>query len=121
MPNKRVNMDVFFAPSSLQSHQLRGRYGLRDYMEIPIDNELKGICLEIASEGLSEMRWAEIESFDMFQTTKFCGGYDSDEGEFCFSFFDVDKKEYWFQFSLELALSISNGADVKLVGREADY
>ncbi|KZN34367.1 hypothetical protein N480_22450 [Pseudoalteromonas luteoviolacea S2607] len=68
-------------------------------IEIPI--EFKEILLRIEGHNLTEELWAEIESSDMFQSEIFCGGFDADENEFCFSFYERDRNEYWFQFPLD--------------------
>ncbi len=90
-------------------------------MEIPIsiEEELTGICKDILAENNSEQQWAEIESGDMFQTTMFCGGYDADENEFCFSYFSSDGNEYWFQISLSDVSDIASGSTVKITGNLA--
>lgn len=78
-------------------------------MIIPITKELISICTQINDKGYSVVQWDEIESSDMFQTEQFCGGFDVDESEFCFSYFAEDGNEYWFQFSIATAIEISNG------------
>ncbi|MDP6555956.1 MAG: hypothetical protein QGG71_14900 [Pirellulaceae bacterium] len=69
-------------------------------MDYQIDDEFRSICQEIVAEDKTEDEWAEIESCDMFQTQKYCGGFEADEEEFCFSAYLTDR-EYWFQLSLE--------------------
>lgn len=64
------------------------------------------IITEIDHINKTDKEWIEIESSNMFQTNRYCGGYDADEMAFCFSYFTEDRSEYWFQFSL---------ADVKQV------
>ena len=44
--------------------------------------------------------WCLVESSDQFQTDEFCGGFDATEEEFCFSYYDQNEIEYWFQFPL---------------------
>lgn len=87
-------------------------------MKIPINTELESICVEIKEKELTEDQWAEVESDDMFQSEKFCGGFDADEKEFCFSYFPNDGKEYWFQFTLLEAKHIALGEKPELVGKE---
>jgi hypothetical protein len=65
-------------------------------MKIPVTDQLKEICKEIESEGKSEQDWAAIESDDMFQNPPFYGGFDATEGEFCFSYYDDNRAEWWF-------------------------
>ena len=69
-------------------------------MKLNIDKELKKVLWKINQENKSDVEWAEIESSDLFQTDSYCGGYDADEKAFCFSYYSLDGKEYWFQFSL---------------------
>ncbi len=45
----------------------------------------------------------------MFQTESYCGGFDADEREFTFSYYDTNSKEWWFQLSLETIEIILNG------------
>ena len=55
----------------------------------------------------------------MFQSAMFCGGFDSDEMQFCFSFYPEEGVEYWFQFSLSDAREIAMGRHVSLIGSTA--
>ena len=89
-------------------------------MEIPISRELKEICVEVQETGYSLEQWAEIESDDMFQNGSYCGGFDADEGEFCFSFYSSSGQELWFQIDLDLAYRIANGSPLSILGRLAD-
>jgi hypothetical protein len=70
-------------------------------MKITVTDEFRSICQEITKENRSIEKWAAVESDDMFQTESYCGGYDSDEGAFCFSCYDSHGNEYYFQLSLE--------------------
>jgi len=70
-------------------------------MKMLISEELKSIFYEINEENKSLSEWAEIESDDMFQTKNYCGGFDAIENAFCFSYYDENNKEYWFQLSLD--------------------
>jgi hypothetical protein len=69
-------------------------------MQILIDDEFLTICEEILKEGHSLEEWREIESDDMFQTSHYEGGFDATEDAFCFSYFDPDGDELWFQLTL---------------------
>lgn len=89
-------------------------------MEIPIEPEFRSICQEINNKKFGLSQWSDIESDDMFQLGNFVGGFDADEEEFCFSYFASNKKEYWFQFSLDAANQISQGVKLVLVGRLAE-
>ena len=82
-------------------------------MDHQIDDEFRSICQEIVAEDKTEDEWAEIESSDMFQTQKYCGGFEALEEEFCFSAYLTDG-EYWFQISLEQVQRIADGENVVL-------
>ena len=82
--------------------------------EINVDSEILEICREIKSRDLTADDWAQIESSDMFQSTHFCGGYESTEGEFTFSFYDENSTEYWFNLSLEEVDQILNNKIITL-------
>ena len=72
-------------------------------MQIPIDQEFLTICEEILKEDLTVEQWREIESDDMFQTPHYQGGFeegDDGDGAFCFSYYDPNGSELWFQLTL---------------------
>ena len=77
-------------------------------MDYKVDTVLREIAIQILAEGRSEEEWAEIESDDMFQSGNCVGGFDADEMAFCFSVY-LDKKEYWFQITLDEVSEIANG------------
>lgn len=90
------------------------------FVDIPITEELVGLLKKIKTEGKSLEEWAEIESDDMFQSGRFVGGYDADEAAFCFSYFDIDGGEYWFQFTLSDVDDLLVGKKRFLIGRPAE-
>ncbi len=53
-----------------------------------------------------QSEWIATESDDMFTTAHYVGGFDATEKAFCFSYFDSESGEYWFQFSLPDALDL---------------
>ncbi|HEX6283633.1 MAG TPA: hypothetical protein VFZ71_02110 [Pyrinomonadaceae bacterium] len=69
-------------------------------MLLQISEELIQLFREIVREQKTEEQWAEIESDDMFQTPSFCGGFESLENAFCFSYFNDEQQEFWFQLTL---------------------
>lgn len=77
-------------------------------MDLKIDIELKSIFEQIMNENKTEDQWSEIESSGMFQTKNYCGGFDALENEFCFSYYDYNQKEFWFQISLQKIYSCLN-------------
>ena len=83
------------------------------------DEDLLKICRRIAEDDRTLEQWMSTESSDEFQIGEYCGGFDADEGEFCFEM-RIDGTEYWFQFSLEQALEIAEGRAVELEARVAD-
>ncbi|MBN1906327.1 MAG: hypothetical protein JW927_14645 [Deltaproteobacteria bacterium] len=77
--------------------------------QLKVDDELLSICNKIHAEGKSDEEWAEIESCDMFQSPKYCGGYDATEQGFWFSYYDQNKKEWWFEITTESLNKIIKG------------
>ncbi|WP_196140650.1 hypothetical protein [Aliikangiella sp. G2MR2-5] len=67
---------------------------------LKINYELLQILNEIRSENKTDEDWSLIESCDMFQSPKYCGGYDATERCFLFSYFDENEKEWWFEIKL---------------------
>ena len=78
-------------------------------MQFRFDEAFRGICQQILSENRNLEEWSEMESDDMFQYGPYVGGFDADEGEFCFSVYRADG-EYWFQVSLEQIRQIVEGS-----------
>lgn len=70
-------------------------------MNIKIDDNFLLIAKAILSFNKNNDEWSAIESDDMFQTERYEGGYDATEEAFCFSYYDIEGKEYWFQLSLD--------------------
>lgn len=89
-------------------------------MNIPITSELAELFGRIVREHHSEDEWAAIESDDMFQTPHFTGGFDSTEREFCFSYYDQEGREFWFQISLKDVSAVLSGTLTSLIGQPAD-
>jgi len=88
-------------------------------MNLKINQEFKNICKEIINENKSLKEWEEIESDDLFQSQSFCGGFDGTENEFCFSFYDNENKEWWFQLPIEEVQIIAKGQLTSLQLTEA--
>jgi hypothetical protein len=70
-------------------------------LKILIEDEFLHLCNEIQNRNLSLNEWRKIASTDMFQSPNYCGGFDEIEDAFCFSYYDKDGKEFWFQIDLE--------------------
>lgn len=78
-------------------------------MKIKITTELFSIFQEIVNENKKEEEWSEIESSDMYQEGDFSGGFDAIEHAFCFSYYDQEGEEYWFQVTLDEIKEIIDG------------
>jgi hypothetical protein len=78
-------------------------------MKLIITRELFEIFREIENRNLSLVQWREIESDDEWRSQNYIGGFDATEDEFCFSYFDKAKVEYWFQKSLDEVREINKG------------
>jgi hypothetical protein len=89
-------------------------------MKIRIDEDMKSIAKSIHEMNLSSEQWAARESDDEFQHGKYCGGYDKDEEAFCFSWWDADGDEFWFQFTLDEARMMIEGTLGELQGMCAE-
>lgn len=89
-------------------------------MELKVGDEFKGICKSIVNENKLVNEWAEIESDDMFQTENYCGGFDATEMEFCFSYYDKKRDEYWFQLPLSEINDILEGKKESLEVKSID-
>ena len=87
---------------------------------VQITDEFLAICKEIKDKKLSLEEWRLIESCDMFQTSSFCGGFDGIEDAFCFSYYDKERKEFWFQVNLTEIEEITIGTKRFLSVRLAD-
>ena len=74
-----------------------------------IDQNLKKICQEIIDEKKTIQDWIDIESDDYFNDGSYSGGFDSIEEAFCFSFYNEQGEEFWFQISLEDCERIIHG------------
>lgn len=88
--------------------------------KLKVNNELLEILNKIASEAKTIEQWKEIESSDMYQTTNYCGGFDSIENEFTFSYHDENSTEYWFQVSLDDIDQLISGQLTEIEIRIAD-
>lgn len=89
-------------------------------MKINVGHELLDIIEAIHRESKTAAEWAEIESDDGFQSEHFVGGYDACENAFCFSYYDDGRREYWFQFTLDEARRLLDGAVDEIDTRPAE-
>ncbi|KGL61860.1 hypothetical protein [Polaribacter sp. Hel1_85] len=85
-----------------------------------IDSELFSVFQEIKSLNLDLENWSLIEISDQFQTSNYCGGFDATENEFTFSYFDENKKEYWFQLPIIDIEKIVEGINIEVYMRKAE-
>jgi len=88
--------------------------------KLKVNNELLGILNTINSESRTIEQWRKIESSDMYQTSNYCGGFDSIENEFTFSYYDEKYTEYWFQLSLDKIDKLISGQMTEIEIRIAD-
>ncbi len=84
-----------------------------------MDSEFQRISEDIVVQEKTVKEWAAIESSDMFQSPKYTGGFDADEGEFCFSVY-LPSGEYWFQLPIEDVYRVANGERLSVEIRPAD-
>lgn len=89
-------------------------------MTINIDERFKTICKQILAEDKSESEWAAAESDDMFQNESYVGGFDADEKAFCFSYYNGNGEEFWFQVTLDEIKKIVNKEISQLNVRPAE-
>ena len=82
------------------------------HLDSGAQTQLVTICREIAARSLSLEQWAEVESCDEFQSERLVGGFEAPEGQFTFSYFDGDGAEWWFNLTLDQALSAAKGNGV---------
>ena len=87
---------------------------------VPVDEDLRQICRSIIALEKALEEWSLIESDDIFQRGAYRGGFDADEGEFTFSYYDQDQVELWFQIDMADVEAIASGSKASLVGREPD-
>lgn len=80
-----------------------------EHKQLEIDNDLISLCKEIDAEGKTDDEWSEVESCDMFQSEKYCGGYDAIEQGFWFSYYDPSGKEWWFEITTASIPKIISG------------
>ena len=75
---------------------------------------------EIVSEAKSAAEWNEIAAGDWFQSENYCGGFESLEDGFTFSYYDNSDQEFWFQFPLNEVEVALNSEDYFFDARPAD-
>lgn len=85
-----------------------------------LDSEFATIATEIVAQALSLEQWAEVESGDMFQSENYCGGFDATEMEFCFSHYDDNDQEWWFQCAIEVVEAVARGDNISVDMRRPD-
>jgi len=96
------------------------RLSVSKMKKLKVNNDLLGILNKINSESKTIEQWRENESSDMYQTSNYCGGFDSIENEFTFSYYDEKSTEYWFQLSLDNIDKLISGQITEIEMRLAD-
>lgn len=89
-------------------------------MNIPVTDEFRDICSEIVSQAKTDEEWAAIESDDMFQSQNYVGGFDATEMAFCFSHYDPEGMEYWFQLTSSEVSQVATGKKNSIEARPAE-
>lgn len=89
-------------------------------MRLSTNEEFRAICAEILSTQKTDEEWSLVESGDWFQTESFTGGYDATEGAFCFSHYDSNRNEFWFQVTLSEVAEIAEGKLTQIEARPAE-
>jgi hypothetical protein len=89
-------------------------------LDLEIGKEFRDICAQILAEQKTSDDWAAEESDDMFQSVSFSGGYDADEDAFCFSYYDEQQNEFWFQLTLDEVREVAAGTRTRLTIRPAE-
>jgi|KBSMisStaDraftv2_1062788.scaffolds.fasta_scaffold1702452_1 hypothetical protein len=87
-------------------------------MQFPVDSELRALASEIVSWIASEAHWREFEGDDLFQSPNYCGGYEALEEAFTFSYYDSERREWWFQLTADEVQSVAEGQTAVVVTRE---
>ncbi|MBY0273404.1 MAG: hypothetical protein K2X02_08400 [Alphaproteobacteria bacterium] len=87
-------------------------------MRLKLGQEFMEICNQIIKENKDDHEWVLIESSDMFQTDHYCGGYDATENAFCFSYYNLEGKEFWFQLTLNQIKQIIDGKNFLIEASE---
>jgi hypothetical protein len=89
-------------------------------MKIKVEEEFLKICRKILKMQLNLEEWSMCESDDAFQSEHFEGGFDATEKAFCFSYYEPDGKEFWFQLTLEEIDKLLKGKIKVLEARESE-
>jgi len=85
-----------------------------------IDRDLLTICKDILQFERSLSDWEKHESSDQFQIGHYSGGFDAIESAFCFSWYDSQNNEFWFQITLEEVKQILAGKKQEIEIRKAE-
>lgn len=88
-------------------------------MLIPVTQDLITIFRQILQSNKSLEEWSEIESDDMFHRGSYEGGFDATEQAFCFSFYDSQGAEFWFQLTLEEIMRMAADGQGEVEARPA--
>lgn len=89
-------------------------------MNLPVTDEFRDVCSEIVSQAKTDKAWVAIESDDMFQSKNYVGGFDATEMAFCFSYYDPEGIEYWFQLTSSEVSEVPAGKKNSIEARPAD-
>jgi hypothetical protein len=81
---------------------------------IVVDPEFIAICRDILTSGRTLKEWALVESDDIFQSGRYEGGYDATEEAFCFSRYEPNGDELWFQLTLDEIKQVAEGVTTEI-------
>ena len=87
-------------------------------MQLPVDSELRALASEIVSWMASQPDWRELEGSDVFQSPNYSGGYEALEEAFTFSYYDPDRREWWFQLGAADVEGLADGRTHSITIRE---
>ena len=76
---------------------------------VKVEPELVQICKDIEAKGWTLEQWAEHDSYDMFQTETFCGGFDCCDMLFTFGRYQNGEELYCVQLTLDQVPLVTKG------------
>jgi hypothetical protein len=81
-------------------------------MKLIIDENLRQLCRKIVADYDTNGEASLIDSDDLYQAPNFCGGWQSEDRRFWFSFYAKDGGDYIFSFTLDEARLVASGGSI---------
>ena len=81
-------------------------------MKLTIDDEFRDICRAIISQVDCEGDASLVESDDEYQCSNFCGGWQSSDSKFWFSFYAPDGGDYIFSLTIDDVRRVAGGGAI---------